>query len=116
MEAIGTLAGGIATDFNNILAFIIPYCVLCVEEAAGRNCGSTWGSAQGRQPRQKPGPQILTFSHHQQHRKRQVCELEPVVKEALKLLRSALPSTIQMIRKFSPPIRCSRIRRKFNRS
>jgi len=26
MEAIGTLAGGDRTRFNNILAIIIPYC------------------------------------------------------------------------------------------
>ena len=103
LEAIGTLAGGIAHDFNNILAVIIPYCDLCIEELSSRPdlqenlCEVLKAANRAKNLVQ----QILTFSHREQHRQRQVCELQPVVKEALKLLRSALPSSIQMIQKIS---------------
>ena len=103
LEAIGTLAGGIAHDFNNILAVIIPYCDLCIEDLAGRpelqeHLREVLKAANRAKNLVQ---QILTFSHREQRQQRQVCELQPVVKEALKLLRSALPSTIQMIQKIS---------------
>lgn len=39
--------------------------------------------------------QILTFSH-QSDQERKVIDIVPTVKEALKLLRSSLPSTIEI--------------------
>ena len=102
MEAIGTLAGGIAHDFNNILAVIIPYCDLCIEELSGRpELQEHLREALKAAHRAKIlVQQILTFSRREQQQ-RQVCELQPIVKEVLKLLRSALPSTLQMIQKIS---------------
>jgi signal transduction histidine kinase len=97
MEAIGTLAGGIAHDFNNILAVIIPYCDLVIEELPNRpdlqeNLREVLKSAHRAKNLVQ---QILTFSRRQ-HQQPLVCDLPPIVTEALKLLRSALPSTIQM--------------------
>jgi signal transduction histidine kinase len=98
MEAIGTLAGGIAHDFNNILAVIIPYCDILMEEMKGRPelqehlREMLRAACRARDLVQ----QILTFSHRQRRQQRKVCDIGPVVKEALKLLRSALPSSIQM--------------------
>ncbi len=95
MEAIGTLAGGIAHDFNNILAAILGYTEMAKEgldsgvdvrrdldkvlDAAGRAANLV--------------RQILTFSRRNQSEQ---VALEPIhlVKEAIKLLRPALPSTI----------------------
>ena len=104
MEAIGTLAGGIAHDFNNILAVIIPYCDLCIEELAGRPelQDHLSEALKAANRAKKLVQQILTFSRREQCQQRQVCEVQSVVKEALKLLRSALPSTIQMNQKISP--------------
>jgi signal transduction histidine kinase/CheY-like chemotaxis protein len=104
MEAIGTLAGGIAHDFNNILAIIIPYCDLVIEELPDRpdlqeNLREVLKSANRAKHLVQ---QILTFSHRQQHHQPQLCDLPSVVKEALKLLRSALPSTIQMSQQINP--------------
>ena len=45
--------------------------------------------------------QILAFSRRQRQ-ERQVIDLQSVVTEALKLLRSALPSTIEIVQRFSP--------------
>jgi PAS domain S-box-containing protein len=95
MEAIGTLAAGIAHDFNNILGAILGYTEMARESSpAGSAIAQDLDKvleAGGRATNLVK--QILAFS-------RQVIPeriaLEPVhlIKEALKLLRPALPSTI----------------------
>jgi PAS domain S-box-containing protein len=98
MEAIGTLAGGIAHDFNNILMAIIGYTEMALYKIPE-------GTAQVRRDLEqvlKAGyrardlvNQILTFSH-QSDQERKVIDIVPTIKEALKLLRSSLPSTIEI--------------------
>ena len=97
MEAIGTLAGGIAHDFNNILAAIIGFAELATivsdgnAEARDHLAEVLKASFRARDLVR----QILTFS------RRTESELAPVdvhlvVKEALKLLRATLPSSIEL--------------------
>ena len=103
MEAVGTLAGGIAHDFNNILAIIIPYCSMVIEDIPCRPDLQEHlrvvlkAADRARNLIQ----QILTFSRRQLCQQRQVCDLQPTIKEAINLLRSALPSTIQMSQKIA---------------
>jgi PAS domain S-box-containing protein len=95
MEAIGTLAGGIAHDFNNILSAILGYSELALDDALqGR------GSANYLREILKAGGrardlvyQILTFSRQTETEAKPIT-VQPIVKEALKLLRASLPSTI----------------------
>jgi two-component system, cell cycle sensor histidine kinase and response regulator CckA len=95
MEAIGTLAGGIAHDFNNILSAIIGFSELCVDEAGPDS------------PLQDNLQEVLRAGHRAKDLVRQILafsrrgetELRPlqsglIIKEALKLLRSTLPTTI----------------------
>ena len=98
MEAIGRLAGGIAHDFNNILCVIIPYCHMVHEELQDRTDLQEHLKEvlKASELAKNLVQQILAFSR-QQRQERRVLNLQPVVKESLKLLRSALPSTIQMI-------------------
>lgn len=97
MEAIGTLAGGIAHDFNNILTAILGYANIVQENLA-----------EGSQDRAdqseviKAGnratelvKQILSFSRHAEHDMALVA-IQPIIKEALKLLRSTIPTTIEI--------------------
>jgi PAS domain S-box-containing protein len=98
MEAIGTLAGGIAHDFNNILMAIIGY----TEMALYKTPEGTTPVRRDLEQVLKAGyrardlvNQILTFSH-QSDQERKVIDMVPPVKEALKLLRSSLPSTIEI--------------------
>jgi PAS domain S-box-containing protein len=98
MEAIGTLAGGIAHDFNNILMAIIGY----TEMALYKTPEGTTPVRRDLEQVLKAGyrardlvNQILTFSH-QSDQERKVIDIVPTVKEALKLLRSSLPSTIEI--------------------
>ena len=97
MEAIGTLAGGIAHDFNNILTMVLGNAemALCeVEESSplfeylDQICLATHRARD-------LVAQILTFSRKTSQEITQV-ELTPLVEEAVKMLRSTIPSSIEI--------------------
>jgi PAS domain S-box-containing protein len=98
MEAIGTLAGGIAHDFNNILAAVMGYTELTVlslpEKSQLRNQLNHVLKASLRA--RELVEQILTFSRQtSQDFQPKPIQIGLIVKEALKLIRSTFPSTIQ---------------------
>ena len=97
MEAMGSLAGGIAHDFNNLLTIIQGYSELAVlfidDKEKARESINTSLKA-GEQARQLV-QQILTFSRKQPEETAPL-NIIPVVKEALKLVRSSLPTTIDI--------------------
>ena len=97
MEAMGSLAGGIAHDFNNLLTIIQGYSELAVlfidDKEKARESINTSLKA-GEQARQLV-QQILTFSRKQPEETAPL-NVVPVVKEALKLVRSSLPTTIDI--------------------
>ena len=97
MEAIGTLAGGIAHDFNNILSAVYGYTELAVGDTKK-------GTMQYENLHEvlKAGnrakelvQQILTFSRQVDQEKKPI-QVKFVIKEALKLLRASIPSTIEI--------------------
>lgn len=97
MEAIGTLAGGIAHDFNNILSPIMLHTEMVMEDLPPdsplqQNMKEIY-RASGRA--RDLVRQILTFSR-QQEKERVAINSSRIVKEAIKLLRSTLPSTIDI--------------------
>ncbi|MCC6210396.1 MAG: PAS domain S-box protein [Burkholderiales bacterium] len=99
MEAIGHLAGGIAHDFNNILQGILGNLALAGErqEALGdARLGKYLERARhsAQRARELIG-QMLTFSRGQRGERRPV-DLVELVRDACKLLRSTLPSTIEL--------------------
>ena len=97
IESIGTLAGGIAHDFNNLLFPIIGYAEItmaAVPEGSviRKNLNEIIKAAiRARDLVQ----QILAFSR-QQSQEQKPLQIQLVVKEALKLLRSSLPATIKI--------------------
>lgn len=95
MEAIGTLAGGIAHDFNNILAAIIGYTDLSlVSEDCDGAIRKNLEQVKKASDRAKDlVAQILAFSRTEEF-KEEVVDIAPIVKEALKLLRATIPSSI----------------------
>jgi len=102
MESIGTLAGGIAHDFNNILYSIIGYTELALDDTEKEtqlhdNLQELLVAAHRARDLVK---QILTFSR-QADRKLKPLKIQLVVREALKLIRSSLPSTIEIHQKIS---------------
>ncbi|MDJ0857347.1 MAG: PAS domain S-box protein [Desulfobacterales bacterium] len=97
MESIGTLAGGIAHDFNNILSPIIGFAEMTAEDLpadsqARANMGEILKA--GRRA-QEMVQQILTFSR-QNSQERKPVKVAPIIQESLKLMRSSLPSTIDI--------------------
>ena len=96
MEAIGALAGGIAHDFNNILGAIIGYSELAKMKALeGGNVIAELDQVISAGDRAaKLVKQILTVSRQHRQEKKPV-QIRYIVKEALKLLRSTLPTTIE---------------------
>lgn len=97
MEAIGTLAGGIAHDFNNILMPIIGYAELCeCLVPDGSKLKTYIKEIQSASKRAKDlVQQILTFSR-QSTKEHRPLNIIPVVKETLKLLRAAIPTSIEI--------------------
>ncbi len=99
MEAIGTLAGGIAHDFNNILSVIVGYAELAMtsipeNSRALRDMKEVIiGSSRAKELVQ----QILTFSRETEQKKAPL-QLGLIIKEALKMLRASIPSTIAIRR------------------
>ncbi|HUV59629.1 MAG TPA: PAS domain S-box protein [Desulfatiglandales bacterium] len=97
MEAIGTLAGGIAHDFNNILSAIFGYTELAMgnlpeDSRARSNMNKLLKAGERAKDLVK---QILTFSRNSKQEQKPIL-VHPLVKETLKLLRSTLPTTIEI--------------------
>ena len=103
MEAIGTLAGGIAHDFNNILFAIQGYNSLSLRMLADshpiRSHLEKLGQAAERA--KELVSQILTFSRQTEQKLRPVL-MQPIIKEAMNLLRASIPSTIEVKQQISP--------------
>ncbi|WP_414665015.1 response regulator [Horticoccus sp. 23ND18S-11] len=96
MEAIGTLAGRIAHDFNNVLAAITGYAELAKMESKGNPEVLEYLQAvlEGSRRGADLVRQILAFSR-QQEQTRTPVRIGSILDEALKLLRATIPSTIQ---------------------
>jgi PAS domain S-box-containing protein len=97
MEAIGTLAGGIAHDFNNILGGILGYAELAgLDIPEGSEAKYNLQQSIKSTYRAKDlVQQILAFSR-QSKQERKPLDIRAIIKEALKLLRASLPSTIEI--------------------
>lgn len=97
MEAVGTLAGGMAHDFNNVLCAILGYTELAlfdpkVEGRTRDNLQSVFKSAQRAQDLIR---RILTFSRPKETEQRPV-KFSSIIYEAVKLLNATLPSSIEI--------------------
>ncbi|MBU1157486.1 MAG: PAS domain S-box protein [Proteobacteria bacterium] len=97
MEAIGTLAGGIAHDFNNILSAVIGYTELAqMKLEADSEINDDLQEVLTAGVRAKDlVKQILAFSRQAQ-REQVPTQLGLIAQEALKLIRSSLPTTIDV--------------------
>ena len=97
LEAIGTLAGGISHDFNNILAAMMGYTELVLlNQPQGTRVHHYLDEILNAGERAKNlVSQILAFSR-QSESERKPIQLRSIVKESLKLLRASLPATIEI--------------------
>jgi len=97
MEAIGTLAGGVAHDFNNILGTIIGNVALATDgcDLAHPARVSLDEISKAAIRAKRLVEQILSFSRR---RPQQFVDqsLQPIVTEALQLMRASLPANISL--------------------
>ncbi len=95
MEALGTLAGGIAHDFNNILSIIFGYIDLASFDLADTNkiMEDLEEMKQAANRAKDLINHILTVSQRTEHKK-QFIQIDLVIKEAVNLLKSTIPSSI----------------------
>lgn len=97
LEAIGTLAGGIAHEFNNILGAILGYgemalAVLLKESRARRYVQQIMKAGERAQDVTE---QILAFGRRRE-RRHHALRAQPVVAEAVDLLRASFPATLSV--------------------
>lgn len=105
METIGTLAGGIAHDFNNILTPILGYTDMALEELPEEsNLRFDMEQINNAALRGKDlVQQILTFSREVEFKKKPI-RLQPIVSEALNLLKASFPPGIVIKQNLDPRI------------
>ncbi|MEW5910052.1 MAG: PAS domain S-box protein [Thermodesulfobacteriota bacterium] len=97
MEAIGTLTGGIAHNFNNILSIILGNAELAISDLP------EWNPATGNLNEIRKAcirakdlvRQLLIFSRKSPAPKRPV-QIDLIIKESLELIRSSIPNSIEI--------------------
>lgn len=98
LEALGTLAGGIAHDFNNILTAMLGFTELCIMDTE-ENSTQFFNLKQIQVAANRARDmihQILTFSRKTDIELKPLI-VNPIIKEAAKLLRASLPVSIKII-------------------
>jgi two-component system, cell cycle sensor histidine kinase and response regulator CckA len=103
LEALGTLAGGIAHDFNNLLSAIMAYADLIKLAPDNPKQVHSYITELRTVSERAAGlvRQILAFSRRQKQELKPL-QLTDVIVDALKLLRAALPATIEIRAQLDP--------------
>ena len=103
LDSLGTLAGGIAHDFNNILFPILGHAQMLLEDnpedsPLRKSINQIYtGALRARDLVH----QILIFSS-QGKRELKLMKMQSVIKEALKLIRATIPTTISINQNLQP--------------
>ena len=97
LEALGTLAGGVAHDFNNILGIIMGYTELSQiqlgeEMAVGRNLQEVLKACKRAKELVQ---QILAFCRRSEQKIVPI-QIGLILKDAMRMIRSSLPSSIEV--------------------
>jgi PAS domain S-box-containing protein len=103
MEALGSLAGGVAHEFNNMLGAIIGYTELAKMELGDHHATSPKLDQvlKASQRAKEVIQQILTFSRRQEL-KRELLDLRRVVQDAMKAIRPSVPASVEMLVEVGP--------------
>jgi len=106
MQAIGTLAGGIAHNFNNILSIILGNTELAMEDVLQSNPAQEYlneikvASLRARDAVR----QLLSFSHKSEQNLEPM-KIDALVTETLQFLRSLISATIDIQKNILPEAR-----------
>jgi PAS domain S-box-containing protein len=107
LEALGTLAGGVAHDLNNTLVPILALSKLALDELPEGSAvrGDIEMIVRASERARDLVKQILAFSRKQDLVKQHV-DLTLVTREALRMLRATLPASIDIVERIGevPPV------------
>jgi len=109
MEAVGQLAGGVAHDFNNILTAIVGYTDLLAEDLSA-NTRHREDLEEIRKAARRAAAltrQLLAFSRKQVLEPR-VVDLNAIVQNMDKMLRSLISENIELKAQFAPNLAAAR--------
>ncbi len=98
LESLGTLAGGVAHEFNNVLQPILLYTELALEDVAAGSPTAINLVHVRDLARRASGltRQILTFGRQEEHAEFRHCDIRQVVFEAVTMIRALLPATVDI--------------------
>ncbi len=98
LRSLGTLAGGVAHEFNNVLQPIVLYLELALEDIpAGSATAENLKRVHELANRAKGlSQQILTFSRHDSDPRMVRQDLAPLTEEAVTMIRALLPATVDL--------------------
>jgi len=110
LESLGTLAGGVAHEFNNVLQPILLYTGLAMDDVPTNSVtAQNLERVAGLAKRAKGlSQQILTFGRQDAGAEFETRELAPIVEEALTMIRALLPATIDLRADIGYDIGCVR--------
>ena len=111
LRSLGTLAGGVAHEFNNVLLPMVLYLELALEDLpADSPVAENLLRVQDLANRAKGlSQQILTFSRHDSNARLVETDLAPVVEEAVTMIRALLSATVELraeINADCSPVKC----------
>ena len=97
MEALGTLAGGVAHDFNNVLMVLLGNLEIALEDVTEDHVArpSLLRAFESAKRGKELVSQILTFSRKDEFEMGPV-DLATMIREALNLLEPILPASIEL--------------------
>jgi PAS domain S-box-containing protein len=103
LEALGTLAGGVAHDFNNVLAAILGHAGALAAELPPGSVGREDADQIAAAARRARGvvQQILAFARRSPQDVRAV-DVARAVREGTALVRAAMPEGVEVVLKLDP--------------
>ena len=111
LRSLGTLAGGVAHEFNNVLQPMVLYLELALEDLpADSPIAENLLRVQELAGRAKGlSQQILTFSRQDSNPRFVTQNIAPIVEEAVTMIRALLPATVDLRVDIDPgcsPVTC----------
>jgi len=98
LESIGTLAGGVAHEFNNVLLPLLLYTDLALEDLPPDSPARPYLNRVVSLANRAKGlsEKILTFGRDRGESHRLAIDIGPVVEEAMSMVRALIPATIDI--------------------